>query len=131
MIFVSAYSMEKRPYFVIGDLLANAFVATLAVALTAWIIGGTWGMLPGMLVGMMIGMAIGLFLSLGLLFPVLGVMEVMAPCMISGMLGGMWGGMWPLAGADILQWGIGTGIIVFAVIYALNAVTTGPQTIER
>ena len=43
--------MEKRLYFIIGDLCANALVATAAVALTAWLIGGSWGMLPGMLVG--------------------------------------------------------------------------------
>ena len=83
--------MEKRLYFIIGDLFANAFVATVAVALTAWLLGGSWGMIPGMLVGMLIGMAVALPLSLALLSPILGVMEVISPCMISGMLGGMWG----------------------------------------
>ncbi len=121
--------MEKRLYFIIGDLVANAFVATAAVALTAWLIGGSWGMLPGMLAGMLLGMAIALPLTLALLFPILGVMEVMAPCMVSGMLGGMWGGMWPLAGAAILQWGIGTGVAVVVIIYAINAAMSGPQKV--
>jgi hypothetical protein len=123
--------MEKRLYFIIGDLFANALIATVAVALTAWLIGGSWGMIPGMLVGMLLGMVIALPLSLIMLTPILGVMEVLSPCMISGMLGGMWGGMLPLAGGAILQWGVGTGIAVVMVIYALNAVVSGPQKVEN
>jgi len=119
--------MEKRLYFIIGDLFANTFVATVAVALTAWLIGGSWGMVPGMLAGMIIGMLITLPLALGLLSPILGIMEVLSPCMISGMLGGMWGGMWPLAGSAVFSWGIGTGLIVMATIYLLNARMTGIQ----
>lgn len=119
--------MEKRLYFVIGDLIANAFVATVVVALTAWLIGGSWGMSPGMLIGMVIGMAVSLVLSFILLTPILGAMEIFVPCMFSGMLAGMWGGMWPLTGAEILRWGIGTGVIVIVFIYVLNAVMSGPQ----
>ena len=119
--------MEKRPYFIIGDLLANALVATVAVAVSASLIGGGWGMIPGMLAGMVVGMLVALPLSLIVLFPLLGVMEVMAPCMLSGMLGGMWGGMWPLAGESVFRWGISTGIGVMVVIYMLNAIITGPQ----
>lgn len=123
--------MEKRLYFIIGDLFANALVATAAAALTAWLIGGAWGMIPGMLVGMLVGMVIALPLSLALLAPFLGAMEVLSPCMISGMLGGMWGGMSPLAGGAILQWGVGTGVAVVVVVYALNAVVSGPQKVEN
>jgi len=119
--------MEKRPYFIIGDLLANALVATVAVAVSASLIGGGWGMIPGMLAGMVVGMLVALPLSLIVLFPLLGVMEVMAPCMLSGMLGGMWGGMWPLAGESVFRWGISTGIGVMVEIYMLNAIITGPQ----
>jgi len=79
---------------------------------------------------MLVGMIVALPLSLGLLFPLLGVMEVITPCMVSGMFGGMWGGMWPLSGADIFRWGIGTGLVVVALIYALNAVLSGPQKIR-
>lgn len=122
--------MEKRLYFIIGDLFANTFVATAAVALTAWLIGGSWGMIPGMPIGMVIGMLVALPLSLVLLSPILGVMEVISPCMVSGMFGGMWGGMWPLAGGAIFRWGVGTGIAVLVIVYALNAVVSGPQKIE-
>ena len=120
-------TMEKRLYFIIGDLLANMFVANAVVALTAWLIGGSWGMGAGMLAGMLIGMALSLVLSVVLLVPVLGAMEIIVPCMLSGMLAGMWGGMWPLDRAGVLQWGVGTGIAVFVLIYALNVVMTGPQ----
>ena len=64
---------------------------------------------------------------LALLSPLLGVMEVMSPCMLSGMFGGMWGGMWPLTGSAIWGWGIGTGLTVVVLIYALNAALSGPQ----
>jgi len=123
--------METRLYFVIGDCIANVFVATVAVALTTWLIGGAWGMIPGMIAGMVVGMLIAIPLSVGLLFPLLGVMEIMAPCMLSGMFGGMWGGMWPLTGAEIWKWGIGTGIVVVILIYVLNAGLSGPQKIRN
>jgi hypothetical protein len=123
--------MEKRPYFLIGDLLANALVATVAVAFTAWLIGGTWGTVPGMLAGMVLGMAIALPLILALLLPLLGVMEVIAPCMLSGMVGGMWGGMWPLVGAGIFRWGLGTGVAVFVIVYAISTGMSGPQRLEN
>ncbi len=122
--------MEKRLYFVIGDFVSNVIVATAAVAVTTWLIGGSWGMIPGMIVGMVLGMIIAVPLSLTVFFPILGVMEVMAPCMLSGMLGGMWGGMWPLDGAGIVRWGAGTGVGVVVVIYALNLFMTGEQQLE-
>jgi len=123
--------MEKRPLFILGDLFANALVATAATALTSVLIGGTWGMLPGMLVGMLLGMLIVFPLGLGLLSPLLGAMEVISPCMLSGMLGGMWGGMMTLSGNQVVFWGIGTGVCVVAMIYLLNAIVTGPQNLRH
>lgn len=121
--------METRWYFIVGDIAANILVATAAVALSSWLIGGGIGMVPGMLIGMLLGMAVGMFLGFGFLSPLLGVMEVASPCMLSGMFGGMWGGMWSLDGGEILQWGAATGIIVLAIVYALNAAMSGPQQI--
>ena len=123
--------MEKRLPFIIGDLLANAFVATVSIAVTSWLIGGDWGMAAGMIDGMIIGMVVALILSLTMLVPVLGVMETLTPCMLSGMFAGMWGGMWSLTGAEILRWGIGAGLIVVVIIYALNLIVTGPQKLEN
>ena len=123
--------MEKRPLFIIGDLFANALVATAATALTTWLIGGHWGMLPGMLIGMILGMAIALPLGLAMLSPLLGVMEVITPCMLSGMFGGMWGGMWSLSGSEVVNWGAGTGVAVVMIIYLLNAIMSGPQKLPH
>jgi len=122
--------MENRLYFVLGDLFANVLVASAAAAFSSWLIGGDWGMLPGMIAGMLLGMLVAMLISLPLLSPLLGVMEVMSPCMLSGMFGGMWGGMWSLTGPQVVSWGIGTGLVVVVAIYALNAVTTGPQQLE-
>ena len=122
--------MDRRLYFVLGDLFANVLVATAAAGFCAWLIGGSWGMLPGMLAGMLIGMVVALLISLPLLAPLLGVMEVLTPCMLSGMFGGMWGGMWPLRGTGILSWGIGTGLVVIIAMYALNAAKSGPQELR-
>jgi hypothetical protein len=122
--------MESRWYFIVGDLAANILVATAAVALSTWLIGGAWGMVPGMLAGMLIGMALALFPFFGLLSIALGVMEVMTPCMLSGMIGGMIGGMLDLTGAEIWSWGSGTGVTVLALVYALNATISGPQRTE-
>ena len=122
--------MENRIYFVIGDLFANVLVASAAAGLCTWLIGGSWGMLPGMIVGMLLGMLVAMLISLPLLSPLLGVMEVMSPFMLSGMFGGMWGGMWALSRAEVLSWGISTGLVVIVAVYALNAVKSGPQELE-
>ena len=122
--------MEKRLPFILGDLAANCLIATICVAFTSWLIGGSWGMVPGMLVGMLLGMVLAMPLSLAGLTPWLGVMEVVTPCMLSGMFGGMWGGMWDLSGAEIIRWGMSTGATVVVVIYLLNALLSGPQRVE-
>lgn len=123
--------MEKRFYFVIGDLAANGLMGCLATAVSSWLIGGSLGMIPGMLVGMVLGAAVSLPLSLTLLVPVLGVIEAITPAMVTGMIAGMWGGMWPLQGNEILAWGIGSGLAGFVIIYSLNAILTGPRPVEE
>lgn len=122
--------MEKRFYFVLGDLVTSVVAAIATTGLAVWLIGGAFGMVPGMLVGMLLGMVVALFLTL-LISPLLGLMEVLTLGMLSGMIGGMWGGMWPLSGGEIVRWGAGTGVAVFVVIYLLNAAMTGPQRLRN
>ena len=122
--------METRPLFVLGDLVANILVATVAAAASSALIGGEWGMVPGMLAGMAVGMVIALPVMFVLFVPLLGVMEVITPCMVGGMLGGMWGGMWLLEGAELLRWGAATGVVVMGTIYTLNHIKSGPQMSE-
>jgi len=122
--------MEKRPYFVLGDALANVLVATTTIAVSTAAIGGDIGMIPGMLVGMLLGMVIALIMSLVILAPILGIMEILTPCMLGGMVGGMFGGMWDLSGAEILQWGVATGLGAQVFVYTMNAVLGGPQHLD-
>ncbi len=121
--------MEKRPFFVLGDLFANILVATLAAAATTKLLGGSLGMLPGMLLGMALGMVIAIIIAM-LLVPILGIMETMMSCMLSGMLAGMCGGMWGFDAEDILRWGIGTGVTMMLLVYALNFIVSGPQDVK-
>ena len=78
--------MEVRPYFLIGDVAANAGVGALAAALVSWVGIPSWPMLPGMLVGMLIGMIVGLVAALAVLSLLFGAMEIFVPCMLGGML---------------------------------------------
>ncbi len=123
--------MEKRLFFIVGDLLSNILVATVATGITTLLIGGALGMLPGMIIGMVVGMVIATGLGMGLLARRLGIMEVVMPCCMSGMLGGMWGGMWSLGIVETLQWGITTGTGVIAAVYLLNLLLTGPQRLHN
>jgi len=122
--------MEKRLYFIVGDVLANIIVATLALAASSALIGGNLGMVPGMFVGMFIGMLVALIISMGVLAPLLGIMEILMPCMLGGMIAGMWGGMWDLSAAQIWQWGVATGLGTLVFIYVINALLTGPQKVD-
>ena len=119
--------MEKRLYFVTGDILSNVVVGIVSVGVTTLLIGGSMGMWPGMLAGMVVGMVLAMGLSMGVLAPRLGIMEIMMPCMMTGMFGGMWGGMVSLGIIDTLLWGAATGVTVLTVIYLLNAAISGQQ----
>ena len=125
------HHMEFRPYFLVGDIVANCAVGALACVLACWVTASGWPMALGMLVGMGIGMFVGLMASLLVFTPLLGAMEVMVPCMLVGMLAGMAGGMWPLSPAEAAIWGaaIGFGVIVFVGI--LNAFLKGPQNMAE
>lgn len=119
--------MEKRLYFVTGDILSNVVVGIVSVGVTTLLIGGSMGMWPGMLAGMVVGMVLAMGLSMGVLAPRLGIMEIMMPCMMTGMFGGMWGSMYDLTMAETLRWGAYTGLTVLAIMYGLNSAISGPQ----
>ncbi len=80
--------MDKRLYFVLGDLFGNIAVG-VAVAWLSWLIVSTgWNMWLTMFAMMAFGMLVSLllFFPLGYFF---GAMEVMIPTMLTGMLSGM------------------------------------------
>ena len=120
--------MDKRLFFMIGDLVANVVSGTIA-GLAAWaIVDPAWNMWLAMLAMMVLGMALGLVLF----FPFsikLGAMEVMLPLMFSGMLGGMVVGMLaamvPLSLASALAHGAVSGLAGILCIWIANSMLLG------
>lgn len=120
--------MDKRLFFMIGDLVANVVSGTIA-GLAAWaIVGPAWNMWLAMLAMMVLGMALGLVLF----FPFsikLGAMEVMLPVMFSGMLGGMVVGMLaamvPLSLGQALAHGAVSGFAGILCVWIANSMLRG------
>ena len=117
--------METRPYFVLGDVLANSVVGALVGLASAAVFGPGWNMIIAMLAGMALGMVISLPALLG--FVVLfGAMEVMVPAMTTGMVAGMVvsmsATMGPLSFASAAVLGVKSGLGVLAAIYLANII---------
>jgi hypothetical protein len=123
--------MEVRPYFLIGDLLANAAVGALTALLVTWAGLPHWPMLPAMLVGMAIGMVTGLVAALAALSLLLGAMEVFVPCMLGGMVAGMIGAMGWIGGLPPAAAGALIGVGVLICVYIANAVLSGEQRVSE
>ncbi len=117
--------IERRPYFVIGDLIASSGTGAVVGLLAAVAIGTGWHGMFGMAVGMVIGMLVGLVLGLTFLQVLFGAMEVMLPATLAGMLAGLWVGMTAaqveVNSGQAASTGalIGLGVMIFS--YALNA----------
>ena len=79
--------MERRPYFVLGDILANGVTGALVAAACTSTIGETVPMILAMPVGMMLGGMLAMLLAAGLTVA-FGAFEVMLPVMTTGMLVG-------------------------------------------
>jgi hypothetical protein len=116
-------SMETRPYFVLGDLLANGLAGVLVGLAMASIFGPGWNMWLAMFVGMAIGMALSLFVALpmGAFF---GAMEVMLPVMTTGMVAGMVvsmaAAMQPVSHGRAAELGLYCGIGTLLTCYVAN-----------
>ncbi len=125
--------MERRVYFILGDLLACAVIAAAAGLLTQSLIPVDWAAAPiVILIGMLIGLLIGLFAGIfgGFLFaPFFGAMELILPVTLSGTAGGMLTGMLhPLAGltpGEAIQGGILVGILCLVFTYLLQTILHG------
>jgi len=124
--------MDRRLYFLLGDLLANgatgALVGLLAVLVFAPGTGGLVAMALGMLGGMVVATPLAFLFA-----PFFGAMEVMLPVMATGMTAGMVGAMAavrhavaPGEGAGL---GAATGVATWLLICWLNARLTrrGPS----
>ena len=124
--------MEKRPYFIAGDLLACLLTGALAgwwaVDGSRFGLSGLMAMGIAMVIGMLKGMGAGLLL--GMFFtPLFGAMELMLPVMLAGMVPGMVVGMASvmvdITTTDASGLGAMIGVACLAVIYVMNAVMRG------
>ena len=77
--------MERRAYFILGDLLACAATGAAAGWAAHAVVPGGWYALAGMALGMFIGFLVGLFG--GVLFtPFFGSLEIAMPTGLAGMV---------------------------------------------
>ena len=126
--------MEKRLYFLLGDVLSNSAVGILAGLATASLVGTGWPMLIGMLVGMVIGMLVS-FLGPIVFSPLFGAHEIMLPTMLSSMLAGMLFGMaaamQSLSMGTIVGIGALLGFGITVCVWISNARLHGAQQTEH
>ncbi len=120
--------MEKRPYFLLGDLLTVTVTGALAGLACAAIIDKGWNPAAAMVLGMALGMVVAFVTNtlLGLLF---GAFEIMIPAMLTGMASGMVVAM-QAAGVDLslaagARLGAQLGPVVLAFTYIMNAFLAG------
>ncbi len=125
--------MERRPYFVFGDVLACAVIGAIAALAATAGVAEWWSMIVGMLVGMTVGMVVALLVGFAFFFWLFGAMEVMVPTMLTGMLVGMAFGMVetmrPLGSGAEAAVGALIGCAVLALTYLANARLSGKATL--
>jgi hypothetical protein len=80
--------MEKRPYFVLGDLLVNVTAGVAAAISVRALVPPSWHPVVAMFVGMCLGSLVASVVSF-LFMPFFGAFEVMLPAMLTGMVAGM------------------------------------------
>ena len=125
--------MERRPYFLIGDILACGVTGAAAALLAQLAVPGGWPAPPGMIVGMLLGMPLGMCAGIlgGALFsPLFGAMEISLPTGLAGMMAGglvgMCHGMAGIGAGTALLAGAVIGLLCLIYTYALQARLRGP-----
>jgi hypothetical protein len=116
--------LERRPYFIFGDLLACSVTGAAAGWLVYAVIPGSWHPLVGMALGMLLGLPIGLVG--GFIFaPLFGDLEATLPAnlsaMVAGMATGMLVGMVDIGAGAAGGGGALAGLACMAYTYALQA----------
>lgn len=116
--------MERRPYFVLGDLLVNVLVGALAASAARGLASIGWHPLVAMLAGMVAGMLVAVPVTVGFM-PLFGAFEVMLPGMFTGMFAGMAAGMIQamhgLTPGDAVVLGSAVGVLSLGWVYFLTA----------
>jgi len=128
LIELTEQTLERRIYFIAGDVLSNAVMGMAAAWLVTLLVDTSWPMPAGMAVGMASGMGLGLLL-MPVFVGLFGAMEVMLPVMLtamfSGMVFGMAGAMQTAAPQMLLLGGGSIGILVLLLTYAVDAALRG------
>ena len=112
--------MERRPYFIIGDLLTNAVAGAVVALICTAVFGPAWPLAVAMVAGMFVGSVVGMILA-ALASVAFGAFEVMLPVMTTGMLVGMLAAPRAVPSPDAAAGGALVGVGVLAVTYLLNA----------
>jgi len=117
--------VERRLYFVVGDLVACVGSGALAGWGGDALVTPSWNPLLAMLAGMTLGMLLTLMVDFACFLPLFGSLEVMLPSMLSGMLAGMATGMavamgHDLAASRVIATGGTIGAGVFVATYAAD-----------
>jgi hypothetical protein len=116
--------LERRYFFVAGDILSNGVMGIVAALLAMSIVDTSWHMLVAMLAGMAAGMGISIIL-MPIFVGFFGAMEVMLPAMLTAMLAGMVfgmvGSMQVLTTLEVVTGGGLTGILTLLLTYAADA----------
>lgn len=126
--------MDKRLYFVLGDLASNVLAGAIIGWICGLLVGTGWNMFVAMFVMMAVGMALSLLLWLpaSILF---GAMEVMVPIMltgmVSGMVVGMWGAMSPIDAGEAFRIGAISGLACIVAVWILNNQVRGLQPADK
>ena len=121
--------MERRPFFIFGDVLCNVVTGVVVAWATAALVGPGWNMFVAMWVAMALGMALAMGLSFAGFVWFFGAMEVMLPVMFTGMAAGMVVGMGIPMGAfedtSLTAVGASTGVAVVVFTYVMDALLGG------
>lgn len=124
--------MERRAYFIFGDLLACIATGAAAGWLAQAAIPAGWtatiGTVPGMAAAMLLGMTLGMLAGVlgGILFsPFFGAMEISLPAGLAGMVAGAVVGMLQamagIGAATALWTGAAVGLLCLGYTYLLQA----------
>ncbi len=121
--------VERRAYFLLGDILACATIGAVTGLLSAAIVGEGWNIVLGMVVSMVVGMSVSLVLGFALFYWLFGAMEVMVPTTLTGMAAGMGIGMAAaMAPIDVItgaEFGAVIGCAILGLTYLANALISG------
>jgi hypothetical protein len=114
--------MEKRLYFVLGDLLVNATAGAVSALLAQAAIASSWHPLAAMPLGLLLGTIASSAVAL-VFMPLFGAFEVILPALVTGILAGAASPWIPRP----VVFGPAIGVAVVAWVYFLTERESGRE----